>query len=141
MTQPGYQPGSEPMWWWKVAVHLDAAQIALANAMAHNLDDPKPVFVLQDRLTEGQAILLEIFRVKGLIPASNGKAEVPMPGMSEGGGGPGGEVKIVAAEEPAVAEAIPAAAAEPEPPAAAPSPEVAAPAEIAPEAPPAGVGG
>jgi hypothetical protein len=80
MTQPGYQDGSEPMWWWKVALHLDEAQLALANAMAHNLDDQRPVFALQDRLREAQAILLEIFRAKGLLPGStNGKGELPMP--------------------------------------------------------------
>ena len=83
MTQPGYQAGSEPMWWWKVALHLDEAQLALANAMAHNLDDQRPVFAIQDRLREGQAILLEIFRMKGLLPgAPNGTAAVPMPPMS-----------------------------------------------------------
>jgi hypothetical protein len=65
------------MWWWKVALHLDEAQLALSNAMAHNLDDQRPVFALQDRLREGQAILLEIFRMKGLLPV----APVPMPGM------------------------------------------------------------
>ena len=80
MTQPGYQAGGEPMWWWKVALHLDEAQLALANAMAHNLEDQRPVFALQDRLREGTAILLEIFRVKGLVPAAvNGKAEIPPP--------------------------------------------------------------
>src|SRR5436190_1585355 len=80
MPQIGYQEGSELMWWWKVAMHLDEAQLALANAMAHNLDDQKPVFALQDRLREGQAMLLEIFRAKGLLPAaSNGAAAVPPP--------------------------------------------------------------
>ena len=82
----GYQAGSEPMWWWKVALHLDEAQRALANAMAHNVDDPGPIPVLHDRLREGQAILLEIFRAKGLLPGSgmsNGTdpVEVPMPAM------------------------------------------------------------
>lgn len=82
MTQPGYQAGSEPLWWWKVALHLDEAQLALANAMAHNLDDQRPVFAIQDRLREGQAILLEIFRMKGLLPgAPNGTTAVPMPPM------------------------------------------------------------
>lgn len=86
MTHPGYQPGSEPVWWWKVALHLDEAQTALANAMAHNLDDQRPVFALQDRLREGQAILLEIFRAKGLLPGStNGRAHVPPPGAPASG--------------------------------------------------------
>lgn len=70
MAQPGYQPGSEGVYWWKVAMHLDEANIALANAMAHNLDDPTPVFALQDKLREAQVILLEIFRAKGLLPGS-----------------------------------------------------------------------
>lgn len=74
MAPVGYQEGSEKMWWWKVAMHIDEAQQALANAMAHNLDDQKPVFALQDRLREGQAILLDIFRSKGLLPvAPNGQ--------------------------------------------------------------------
>lgn len=72
--QPGYQPGSEPVYWWKVAMHLDEASIALANAMAHNLDDQSSVFVLQDKLREAQALLLEIFRAKGLLPESTNGA-------------------------------------------------------------------
>jgi len=85
MTRPGYQEGSEPMLWWKVARHLDAAQLALANAMAHNVDDPRPMQALYDRLREGQAILLEIFHAKGLLPgSSNGKAAAPPPGMPTG---------------------------------------------------------
>jgi len=93
MAPVGYQEGSEKLWWWKVAMHLDEAQQALANAMAHNLDDQKPVLALQDRLREGQAILLDIFRGKDLLPAtpngsvgSNGTIEpqvVPIPVMSE----------------------------------------------------------
>lgn len=76
------------MWWWKAALHLDEAQRALANAMAHNVDDPRPIHALYDRLREGQAILLEIFRAKGLLPGSGmsngtGTVEVPMPGMPE----------------------------------------------------------
>ena len=82
MTQPGYQAGNEPMLWWKVALHLDEAQLALANAMAHNVDDPRPIHALYDRLREGQAILLDIFRAKGLLPGSTNGAEVPMSGPS-----------------------------------------------------------
>lgn len=162
MTQPGYQEGSEPMWWWKVARHLDEAQLALTNAMAHNLDDPRPVLALHDRLREGQAILLEIFRMKGLLPgATNGTAavpvsEMPMPVPGTGvsvptavaGGATNGEHRPpLVAEEPAVPEADQAAAAaEPEQPAAVASPEAAgvAPAAItseAPTAPRAGAGG
>ena len=77
---PGYQEGGEPMWWWKAAMHLDEAQLSLTNAMAHNVDDPRLAHALYDRLREGQAILLEIFRAKGLLPAAaNGRIEVPMP--------------------------------------------------------------
>lgn len=99
MAPVGYQEGSEKMWWWKVAMHIDEAQQALSNAMAHNLDDQKPVFALQDRLREGQAILLDIFSAKGLLPvapngqngqhgSANGKIEEaipvePLPVMSE----------------------------------------------------------
>lgn len=80
MTQPGYNAGNEPMWWWKVALHLDEAQLALANAMAHNVDDPRPVQALYDRFREGQVILLEILRAKGLLPGSiRGTAEAPVP--------------------------------------------------------------
>jgi len=91
MTQPGYQQGSEKIWWWKVAMHLDEAQVALANAMAHNLDDPSLIFVLQDRLRDGQAILLAIFQQKGLVPTTlDGAAAgvtttlpVPMPAAAD----------------------------------------------------------
>lgn len=83
MPPVGYQDGGgdggEKAWWWKIALHLDAAQLALTNAMVHNLDDPRPVQALQESLREGQAILLEIFRVKGLLPASNGKTQAPTP--------------------------------------------------------------
>lgn len=80
MTQPSYNPAHEGMWWWKVALHLDEAQLALANAMAHNLDDQRPVFALQDKLREGQAILLEIFRAKRLLPGSTNGASPPAGG-------------------------------------------------------------
>lgn len=66
MGQVGYQPGSEPRWWWKVAQHIDEAQTALANVMTHNLDDQTAVFALQDKLCEAQVILLWIFQKKGL---------------------------------------------------------------------------
>lgn len=78
MPQRGYQEGSEILWWWKVAQHLDEAQRSLVNAMVHNLDDQTVVFALQDKLREGQALLLGIFGMKGLLPAAvNGKVEVP----------------------------------------------------------------
>jgi len=65
---------------WKVALHLDEAQLALASALAHNVEDPGLIHGLYDRLREGQAILLEILRVKGLIPGSiSGAAEAPLP--------------------------------------------------------------
>lgn len=76
MTQAGYQEGSERHWWWKVAQRLDEAQLALANAAAHNTGDPGPVIVLQDRMREAQAILLHIFREKGLVPAATNGAAV-----------------------------------------------------------------
>ena len=94
--QPGFQQGSEPMWWWKVAQHLDDAQLALANAMSHNVDDPRLMHALYDRLRDGQAILLEIFRAKGLLPgATNGTAGGPMPsGPMPSGPMPGGAMPM-----------------------------------------------
>ncbi len=80
MTQPGYQEGNERVLWWKVAMHLDEAKLSAANAMGHNLDDQTRVLALQDKLREAQAILLEIFHTKGLLPSDmNGKFEVPLP--------------------------------------------------------------
>ena len=72
MAHPGFNPTDERTWWWKVAKHLDEAQLALLNAIAHNVDDPRPLQDLQARLREGQAILLYIFHAKGLLPGSNG---------------------------------------------------------------------
>lgn len=78
MVQPGYNPANESVLWWKVAMHLDEAQLALANAMALNVDDPTAVHALQEKIREGQAILLTIFRAKGLLPAApNGKHAMP----------------------------------------------------------------
>lgn len=121
--QPGYHSGSEPMWWWKVAMHLDEAQRAFANAMAHNVDDPRPAHALYERIREGQAILLAIFRAKGLLPRStNGKMEVPMPSPppatpippSSGDTVPMSDVvQPLAADESAVPDADHAAASEP----------------------------
>ena len=137
MAQPGYEPGSEPAWWWKVAMNLDAAQIALANAMAHNLDDPTKVFALQDRLREGQAILLEIFQAKGLVttltngaavavpmvpvmPIATGVGAVPVMPIATGTNGAAVPSAPLAADEPAVHEAdhVVAAGSAPEEPAA-----------------------
>lgn len=70
MAHPGFNPADERTWWWKVAKHLDDAQLALLNAFAHNVDDPRPLQDLQARLREGQAILLYIFHAKGLLPGS-----------------------------------------------------------------------
>ena len=73
---------SESMWWWKVALHLDEAQLALAKAMAHNVDDPRPAHALYDWLREGQVMLLKIFHAKGLLPrSSNDRTGGPMPGI------------------------------------------------------------
>ncbi len=71
MSLQGYQ---ERLWWWKVAKHLDDAQLALVNALALNADDPAPVHALQNKLREGQSILLAIFRWKGLLPGEAPKA-------------------------------------------------------------------
>lgn len=63
MLQP-----NERAWWWKVAMHLDEAQLSMRNVLAHNVDDPTPVHLLMDKLLGAQAFLLEIFRWKGLLP-------------------------------------------------------------------------
>ncbi len=82
MEPPGYQEGGEGRWWWEVARYLDSAQIALINAMAHNLDDQTAVFALQDKLCEGQRLLFEIFRAKDLMPKMSGRgARWPQPGV------------------------------------------------------------
>jgi hypothetical protein len=70
MAHPGFNPADERAWWWKVAKHLDAAQLALVNAIAHNVDDPRPLQALQERLRESTAILLHILGVKGLMPGA-----------------------------------------------------------------------
>jgi hypothetical protein len=70
MANPGYTPGGERDWWWKVADHLDKAVIASVNAMVHNVDEQDQVFKFQDKLREAQAILLQIFQTKGLLPGS-----------------------------------------------------------------------
>ncbi len=80
MTQPGYQQGGERAWWWKVAQHVDAAQLATVNAIAHNVDDPTLILAFHETLRQGQAILLEIFRVKGLLPTA--VISPPPPAMS-----------------------------------------------------------
>jgi hypothetical protein len=56
--------------WWKVAQHLDDAQKALISVMALNTDDPTFIHGLQAMLRDGQAVLYEIFRSKGLLPAA-----------------------------------------------------------------------
>jgi hypothetical protein len=82
MAHPGYQ-------WWKVAQHLDEAQSTLASVMSSNLDDQGAASTLQDKLREGQAMLLEIFRANGLLPAVvNGKAEAPPVSVSPQAGAP-----------------------------------------------------
>jgi hypothetical protein len=98
MSQPLFQEGSEPMWWWKVAMHLDEAHLASVNAMAHNLQNQMPVFALQDKIQEAQTILLEIFRWKGLLPGSTNVPIAPVQVVDEA---PSTEAPAVAAEEPA----------------------------------------
>lgn len=127
MPGPGYQDGAEPMWWWKVAVHLDQAQLALANAMAHNVDDPRYAHALYERLREGQAILLEIFRAKGLLPgAPNGRIEAPpdMPPPPSGPYAPQPMAVVLPFPSPGDAAAVPVAVPVTEPPIAAEDPAV-----------------
>jgi len=100
MTQVGYQPDGERVWWWRVAHHLDEAKLSLTNAIAHNLDDQKLPITLQDKLHEAQTILLEIFYAKHLLPSSmngNGKAAVKETIQ---------DAEIVPVEEPSAVEAV-----------------------------------
>jgi hypothetical protein len=80
--QPGYQQGNERAWWWEVAWHLDSAQIALANAMAYNLNDPTLALALKKAVWQARAVLFEIFSAKGLLPPMNGSSPVA-PSISE----------------------------------------------------------
>jgi hypothetical protein len=86
--QPGSQPSSERTWWWKIAQHLDAAQLALVNAMSHNTDDPAIIIAFHDSVRQAQAILLEIFKAKGLLPQEPPTISAPVP---TGEGPPAGE--------------------------------------------------
>jgi hypothetical protein len=81
--QPGYQEGNERTWWWRVAQHIDAAQLALVNAATLNKSDPASVIALQERMREAQAILLHIFRAKGLMTSFNGAASAPKAGAAD----------------------------------------------------------
>lgn len=78
MPGPSTPQGNERTWWWKVAKHLDEAQLAAVNALAHNVDDPSRIILLQETLRQGQAILLQIFHAKGLLPAAR-PASAPLP--------------------------------------------------------------
>lgn len=74
---------NEAMLWWKVALHLDESQLSLVNAMAMNVDDPRPIYALQEKIREAQAILLDIFGAKGLLPRAAPRPEAPVgPPMS-----------------------------------------------------------
>jgi hypothetical protein len=75
------QQGVERAWWWKVAMHLDEAQLATINVLPHNAEDPTPVYVLQGKLREVQAFLLEIFRWKGIAPSASGTLGAHPPNM------------------------------------------------------------
>lgn len=80
MPQPGYQQGNERVLWWKVAMHLDEAQLSLTNAIAHTVDDPTAALAVQECLRTAQAILLDIFSAKGLLPrTANGVPEAQPP--------------------------------------------------------------
>lgn len=112
-NQPAYREGDEPKWWWQVARHLDAAQLASVNAMAHNLDGQTLVFAFQDKLREAQAILWEIFRGKGLLPkGTNGVKDAAAngTGVSPSQQPPNGEVTDEAAALLAAQRAMAAAA-------------------------------
>ena len=94
MPSPGQPvPASERAWWWKVAKHIDDAQLAAANALALNVDDPSRIHMLQETLRQGQAILLQIFQAKGVLPAAPAApaarpANAPQPPVGLPVGGP-----------------------------------------------------
>jgi hypothetical protein len=106
MPRPGYREGLDRVLWWRAAMHLDEARLAVVNALAHGLDDPTSGLALQDKLRDAQAILLEIFRARGLLPSgTSGGAEVPrhpadfVP-MTEGVAPATPAAEVVAAEAP-----------------------------------------
>ena len=82
--QAGYQRGNERAWWWEVAKLLDATHLAMDNAIAHNVNDPTLLLAFGYAISQAQAILLEIFHAKGLLPSQpNGSSVgVPPPSMS-----------------------------------------------------------
>lgn len=115
MTQLEYQE-SAPVWWWKVAMHLVEAQQASTHVLEHNQSIE---LAFQNKLREAQAILLEIFRVKGLVsglvepplvagppgpPIPSGPAPIP-PGPPVPLGPPGPWVPQMQIEAPGVTEA------------------------------------
>ena len=53
--------------WWKVAMHVDEAQQCLVGVLAQDPTDPVAP-LMQEGLRSMQAILLDIFRAKGLVP-------------------------------------------------------------------------
>lgn len=126
MTSIPAQPAAaEKKLWWQVALHLDEAKLAAVNAMALNVDDPRAIIALQEVIGQAQAILLDIFVGKGLLPASQ---IIPPP--------------VVPVEASVEAEASVETEASAEPPAEEPATSSAEPAEetiqeAAPEAPPA----
>jgi hypothetical protein len=67
------------MWWWRVAHQIDLAHVALANAMAYNVDDPKLIHALEEKLREARATLFEIFKRKGLLPSNMAATPPPPP--------------------------------------------------------------
>ncbi len=105
MLQP-----AERAWWWKVAMHLDEAQLSMAKVLTNNVDDPTPIHLLQGKLRDAQAFLLEIFRWKGLLPGLPvGAAVAAQTGATEGtvtAAGPSVNVSVSTAdslvEDPAV---------------------------------------
>jgi hypothetical protein len=76
------QQGSESMWWWMVAKHLDETQHALVNAVARNVDDPTLLHAFGDTIRQAHAILLEIFHAKGLLQAPSAIPQQSPPGGS-----------------------------------------------------------
>ena len=76
------QDGSERTWWWRVAQELGLAHVALINARAYNVDDPKLVHAIEAKIREAQGLLFTVFKTKNMLPPHPGASlPAPSPGV------------------------------------------------------------
>ena len=73
------QDGGERTWWWRVAQQLGLAHVALINARAYNVDDPKLVNALEAKIREAQALLFTVFKAKNMLPPHPGASPAATP--------------------------------------------------------------